>query len=154
MNQIGISKEYSAKVNQMLNAYLSNVQVAYMNVRGYHWNIIGNQFFRLHEKFEEVYDTLNEMADEIAERILMLEGSPVHAFSKYLKLATIKEKENINSADDTVRELLNELRELLKNERKILEFAADNGDEGTVDLMNGYITAQEKLIWMLNASLK
>ncbi len=154
MNQIGISKEYSTKVNQMLNAYLSNVQVTYMNVRGYHWNIIGNQFFRLHEKFEEVYDTLNEMADEIAERILMLEGNPVHAFSKYLKLATIKEKENINSADDTVRELLNEFRELLKNEREILEFAADNGDEGTVDLMNGYITAQEKLIWMLNASLK
>lgn len=154
MNQIGISKEYSAKVNEKLNTYLANVQVAYMNVRGYHWNIIGNQFFRLHEKFEEVYDQLNEMADEIAERILMLDGKPVHAFSKYLKMATIKEKENVFSADETVRELINEIRELLKNEREILEFAGEYGDEGTVDLMVGYITSQEKLLWMLNASLK
>lgn len=154
MNQLGISKEYSAKVNEKLNAYLANVQVAYMNVRGYHWNIIGNQFFRLHEKFEEVYDQLNEMADEIAERILMLDGTPVHAFSKYLKLATIKEKENVSSAEDTVRELINEILELLKNEREIAELAADNGDEGTVDLMVGYISGQEKLLWMLNASLK
>ncbi len=154
MNQIGISKDYSAKVNEKLNVFLSNVQVAYMNVRGYHWNIVGRHFFRLHEKFEEVYDVLNEMADEIAERILMLDGTPVHAFSKYLKLATIKEKENVSTSEETVKELIAEINELLKNEREIIALAGDNGDDGTVDLMTGYITQQEKLLWMLNASLK
>ncbi|MDD2279803.1 MAG: DNA starvation/stationary phase protection protein [Bacteroidales bacterium] len=125
-----------------------------MNVRGYHWNIVGKQFFQLHEKFEELYDTLNEMADEIAERILMLGGTPVHAFSKYIKMATIKEKENISTVEATVKEALNEILELLKNEREIAALAADNGDEGTVDLVTGYIAAQEKLVWMLNATLK
>ncbi|MDD2195925.1 MAG: DNA starvation/stationary phase protection protein [Bacteroidales bacterium] len=154
MNQIGISKDYSAKMNEKLNAYLSNVQLSYMNVRGYHWNIVGKQFFQLHEKFEELYDSLNEMADEIAERILMLGGTPVHAFSKYIKMATIKEKENISTAEGTVKETLNELLELLKNEREIIELASENGDEGTIDLMTGYISEQEKLVWMLNANLK
>ncbi|MDD4385181.1 MAG: DNA starvation/stationary phase protection protein, partial [Bacteroidales bacterium] len=128
--------------------------LSYMNVRGYHWNIVGKQFFQLHEKFEELYDTLNEMADEIAERILMLGGTPVHAFSKYIKMATIKEKENISTVEATVKEALNEILELLKNEREIAALAADNGDEGTVDLVTGYIAAQEKLVWMLNATLK
>ncbi|HCY00235.1 MAG TPA: DNA starvation/stationary phase protection protein [Bacteroidales bacterium] len=154
MNQIGISKDYSAKMNEKLNVYLSNVQLSYMNVRGYHWNIVGKQFFQLHEKFEELYDSLNEMADEVAERILMLGGTPVHAFSKYIKMATIKEKENISTAEGTIKETLNELLELLKNEREIIEFAAENGDEGTIDLMTGYISEQEKLVWMLNANLK
>lgn len=154
MNQLGIEKNYAAKMNEKLNAYLSNVQLSYMNVRGYHWNIVGKQFFQLHEKFEEVYNTLNEMADEIAERILMLGGTPVHAFSKYIKMASIKEKENIASAQETVKELLNETLELIKNEREIAALAADNGDEGTVDLVTGYISVQEKLVWMLNASLK
>ena len=154
MNQIGINKDYAAKMNEKLNVYLSNVQLAYMNVRGYHWNIVGKQFFQLHEKFEELYDSLNEMADEIAERILMLGGTPVHAFSKYIKMATIKEKENISSAEGTINEVLSEILELLKNEREIADFAADNGDEGTIDLVTGYIAEQEKLVWMLNATLK
>jgi starvation-inducible DNA-binding protein len=154
MNQIGLNNDYAAKMNEKLNAYLSNVQLTYMNVRGYHWNIVGKQFYQLHEKFEDIYNSLNDMADEIAERILMLGGTPVHAFSKYIKMASIKEKENISSAEGTVKEVLNETKELLKNEREIVAFAADNGDEGTVGLISGYIEEHEKLIWMLGATIK
>ncbi|MDD4193023.1 MAG: DNA starvation/stationary phase protection protein [Mangrovibacterium sp.] len=153
-NQIDLSADYSAKVVEKLNLFLSNVQVFYMNVRGFHWNITGKHFFKLHEKFEELYDDLNEKADEIAERILMLEGKPVHAFSEYLKLAEIEEKTNVSSAGDTVEEVVAGLLVLLKNEREIAALAADNGDEGTVDLASGYISGQEKMIWMLNAFLK
>jgi starvation-inducible DNA-binding protein len=141
-------------MTEMLNAYLSNVQISYMNVRGYHWNIVGKQFFQLHEKFEELYNSLNEMADEIAERILMLEGKPVHSFSKYIKLASIPEKENVASSEATVKEVINETKELLNQEREIVKLAADNGDDGTVNLVSGFIDAQEKMIWMYNALLK
>ncbi|MGV8091218.1 MAG: Dps family protein [Mangrovibacterium sp.] len=153
-NQIDCSRDYSAKMAEKLNLLLSNVQVFYMNVRGFHWNITGKNFFKLHEKFEELYDDLNEKADEIAERILMLEGKPVHAFSEYLKLAEIQEKTNINADVETVREVIAGLLVLLKQEREIAALAAENGDEGTVDLVTGYISGQEKMIWMLNAFLK
>lgn len=153
-NQIGIEKAYAEKVSDKLNDLLSNIQVAYMNVRGFHWNITGKHFFKLHEKFEEVYDDLNEKADEVAERILMLESKPVHAFSDYLKRAEIKEKVNVTTDQATVKELLDELHVLLKNERDIIALAAENGDDGTVDLMTGYISGQEKTIWMLNAFMK
>jgi starvation-inducible DNA-binding protein len=125
-----------------------------MNVRGYHWNITGKQFFNLHEKFEELYDTLNDMADEIAERVLMLDGKPVHAFSEYLKIATIKEKVNVSTADETVKEVLNDMIHLLKEEREIVSVASEAEDNGTVDLISGYIDSQEKLVWMYNSLLK
>ena len=153
-NQIDLASGYSEKMVEKLNLFLSNVQVFYMSVRGFHWNITGKNFFKLHEKFEELYDDLNEKADEIAERILMLEGKPVHAFSEYLKMAEIVEKTNVSKDVDTVREVVAGLLVLLKQEREIVAFAGENGDEGTVDLVTGYIAGQEKMIWMLNAFLK
>jgi len=153
-NQIGLSKAYSDQVVERLNLLLSNIQIFYMNVRGFHWNITGKNFFKLHEKFEEIYNDLNEKADEVAERILMLEGKPVHAFSAYLKMADIKEKVNISTDQATVKEVLDAFQIMLNQEREINTLAAKNGDDGTVDLMTGYISGQEKTIWMLNAFMK
>jgi starvation-inducible DNA-binding protein len=153
-NQIGLDTGSSDQMVGKLNVLLSNIQIFYMNVRGFHWNITGKQFFKLHEKFEELYDDLNEKADEIAERILMLEGKPLHSFSEYLKLSEIKEKTNITSDSATVKEVIDALLVLLKLEREIASFAAENGDEGTIDLITGYISGQEKMIWMLNAFMK
>lgn len=153
-NQIGLNADYAKQINEKLNVFLSDVQIVYMNLRGYHWNIVGKHFFALHEKYEEIYDVLNDMADEIAERIIMLGGVPVHAYSKYIKMANIKEKENVITSEATIKEVIAELNQLLDIEREIIEFAGENGDEGTVDMVTGYIGEQEKTIWMLNALLK
>ncbi|MBN2173868.1 MAG: DNA starvation/stationary phase protection protein [Bacteroidales bacterium] len=153
-NNIGLNENYTDLMVDKLNAYLSDVQIIYMNVRGYHWNVVGKQFFALHEKFEEIYNSLNEMADEIAERILMLGGVPLHSFSDYLKRAKIKERLNVSSANDTVNAFLEDVALLLAKEREILSEASANGDEGTVGMMSEYIAGQEKTIWMFNSLLK
>jgi starvation-inducible DNA-binding protein len=54
LNSIGLDEEKSARTVDKLNLLLSDVQVFYMNVRGYHWNIKGKEFFLLHEKYEEL----------------------------------------------------------------------------------------------------
>lgn len=153
-NQIGLDATYAKSVSEKLNLLLSNVQVFYQNVRGFHWNITGKQFYQLHSYFEDLYNDLNEKADEIAERILILGEQPVHAFSKYIKLSTIKEIENVSTFEGTVNEVLNTLKMLVEQEREILKFAGEADDDGTVDLMNGYISEQEKAIWMISAMLK
>lgn len=151
---IGLNQNYSVKMADALNAYLSDVQVAYMNVRGYHWNVVGKQFFALHAKYEEVYNGLNEMADEVAERILMLGGKPLHSFSDYLKTASLKEKQNVSSGEATVEALLDDVKYLLAKERELLKEASENNDEGTVAMLSGYIGHQEKMIWMFSSLLK
>lgn len=151
---IGLQKNYKKEIVENLNSYLSSVQIMYMNVRGYHWNIVGKQFFALHEKYEEIYNNLNEMADEIAERILMLNGKPLHSFSDYIKVSTIKERLNLSSAEDTIKALLEDTSKLLETEREILALAADNEDEGTASLLSDFIGEQEKMVWMFNSLLK
>jgi starvation-inducible DNA-binding protein len=153
-NTIGLKSDYTKKMVGKLNIYLSNIQITYMNVRGYHWNVSGKQFFALHEKFEEIYNALNEMADEIAERVLTLDGTPLHSFSEYVETSTVKERLNVSSAEDTVKALLEDIKNLLDNEREILSEASENNDEGTVGIISGFIGEQEKMLWMFNSLLK
>lgn len=151
---IGLKDSYKSEMTEKLNSYLSNIQIAYMNTRGYHWNVTGKQFFALHAKFEELYNRLNEMADEIAERILMLGGKPVHSFSEYIKISSIKERLNVSSTEDTVKALLEDTGVLLAKERELLSLASENDDEATVNILTEYIQGQEKMIWMFSAFLK
>jgi starvation-inducible DNA-binding protein len=150
-NKIGIEKKIATDLIDKLNLLLSNTQIFYMNTRGLHWNIKGDKFFELHIKFEELYTDLNLKVDEIAERILTLEGNPIHSFSSYIKIATIKELTNVDSATKSIEAIITSLSTLIKLEREILSIANKANDEGTSSLMSDYIRQQEKTIWMYSA---
>lgn len=151
---IGIDQEKALKLADKLNVLLANYQVYYQNLRGFHWNIQGNSFFELHAKFEELYTEANLAVDTIAERILTLGETPLHAFDQYLQSSTIAPAKNVTTAVSTVGTTIENLSSLIRLEREILDLANDANDEGTVDLMSNYINIQEKLIWMLSAYLR
>ncbi|MDL2315389.1 DNA starvation/stationary phase protection protein, partial [Bacteroidales bacterium OttesenSCG-928-C19] len=119
------------------------------NLRGFHWNIKGKEFYTLHEKFEEMYDDTAEKVDEIAERILMLGEVPVHNFSEYLKISRIKETRVISEGEKAGKNILESLKTIIEAERKLMETAGKIDDEATSALMSDYIREQEKTIWML-----
>ena len=150
LTNIELKKSYSQDIANDLNMLLSNIQVNYMNMRSFHWNIRGKHFFLLHEKFEEFYNDMAAKADEVAERILTLGFAPLDSFKKYLDHAEIKPVEGISDGELAVDITINSLSILLKKEREILELAAENSDEGTASLMSDFIAEQEKLLWMLN----
>lgn len=153
-NSIGLNQEKAKELAYQLNDLLANYQLFYMNVRGFHWNIKGKQFFELHLKFEELYDDLVIKVDEIAERILTLEATPIHSFTEYLKIAEIQEAVNVSEGEAAVQNLLESFKILLVKQRNTLNFAADAGDEGTAALMSDYIREQEKLVWMYGAFMQ
>ncbi len=152
-NLIGLDKEQSLKLAEALNHLLANYQVFYMNTRGYHWNIKGKEFFELHAKFEEIYTDLQTKIDELAERILTLDVQPLHSFSQYLEISQIKEHTNATDGVSTMKGLIAGFSSLISQQRQVLAFASEAGDEGSAALMSDYIREQEKLIWMLNAWL-
>jgi len=152
-NRIGLSKDKSKNLSKLLNDLLSNYQVFYMNTRGYHWNIKGDNFFELHLKFEEFYTDFQIKIDEIAERILTLGHTPLHSFTDYLKHSSIKEDTNSFVGKESLSSVLNSFEKLIQLQREILAVASEAEDEGTNALMSDYIRLQEKTIWMLTAYL-
>ncbi len=153
-NIIGLDKVKATELANDLNNLLADYQVLYTNVRGYHWNIKGREFFQLHAKFEEIYNDLVEKVDEIAERILTLGATPVHGFSRYLEISSISETLNVTGGTEAVNNILEAYGILLTKQRQILEASGELGDEGTASLMSDYISQQEKETWMLNAFLQ
>lgn len=148
LNQIGLDSNKSAEIAKDLNLLLADYHIFYQNMRGLHWNIKGKQFFVLHEKFEELYDDLFEKIDDIAERILTIGEAPVHTYSDYIEMADIKEAKNISDAEGSLKVVLNNMKHVLNRQREILAAADEAGDQGTNDLMAGFIAEQEKLVWM------
>lgn len=152
--QIGLDVAQSGQLADKLNLLLANYQVFYINARGFHWNITGEKFFELHAKFEELYNDLLIKVDEVAERILTLGSTPVHSFSEYLKISTIKEATNISDGKQAVQKIVEGFQSLLAVERDLLQLSSDANDEGTNALMSDYIREQEKQVWMYSAYLK
>lgn len=147
-NRIGLDAAKAKVLGDKLNVLLSNLQVLYINTRGFHWNIKGDNFFELHLKFEELYTDLQLKIDEVAERILTLGHVPDHSYSEYLRHAKIKEVVNQGNGKEALKSVMDSLSILLEEEREILQLAADANDEGTNALMSDYIRQQEKLVWM------
>ncbi len=153
-NQIGIATEQAAQLTDKLNILLANLQVFYINARGFHWNITGEKFFELHAKFEELYNDLLLKVDEVAERILTLGHTPTHSFTEYLQRSSIQEAINVSEGKQAVQLFVEGFQSLLLTERDILHLAGEANDEGTSALMSDYIRQQEKMIWMYGAYLK
>ncbi|UKB79245.1 Dps family protein [Chryseobacterium sp. MEBOG07] len=150
---IGLKEADCKKISEKLNALLANYSIFYQNTRGSHWNIKGEQFFTLHPKFEELYNSLVLKIDEIAERILTLGAIPAHNYSDYLKVATIKESKEVTDGTKSVELILNSFKVVIDLQRELLDITAEAGDEGTNSQMSDYITEQEKEVWMYNSYL-
>lgn len=152
-NSIGIDVEKSKILAEKLNHLLANYQLFYQNLRALHWNIKGKEFFELHLKFEELYDDAVVKVDEIAERILTLEHTPMHTFSDYVSHSDIQEAKNVVDGNTGIQLVLDNFKSLILIERDILSLSDEADDEGTNSMMSDYITQTEKIIWMLRSYL-
>lgn len=153
MNTLGLDTKQTEELRFQLNDLLANFQTYYQNLRGLHWNIKGKNFFELHAKFEELYTDMQEKVDMIAERILTLQGVPLHTFSDYIHISEVPIAKDINQDVEAVSNIVNSLTILLKIERHILQLSDEAQDEGTNSMISDFISEQEKTLWMLNSWL-
>lgn len=151
MKYLNLDKTKIETIANELNTLLADYSMYYQKIRNFHWNVVGVNFFELHEKFEEMYQDAQVKVDEIAERILTLRYQPTSNFSDYLKMSSVKESPSDKEDKEMVLALLEDHGKLLKQMRKVVEVAGEAEDEGTVDLIGGYIGELEKTSWMLDA---
>lgn len=151
MSYLNLDKSKTKDTVKELNILLADYHIYYQKLRNFHWNIVGHNFFDLHEQFEVMYDDAKLKVDEIAERILTLRFQPESNLSTYLQLSNVKESTTEKSDVGMVAELLHDHGVIIKQMRNVVEVAGKNGDEGTIDLVGAYIRELEKTSWMLDA---
>lgn len=151
MNYLNSNEQSFLPVVVELNTLLADYHIYYQKLRNFHWNILGKNFFDLHEKFEELYTDARIKIDEIAERILTLRYHPMSTYTEYLKASSISESKDTLKDTEMVVALLEAHRLLLAQMSAVMAKASEIKDEGTIDLMGAYMRQLEKSSWMLNA---
>ncbi|MDQ2179464.1 Dps family protein [Marinifilum sp. D714] len=153
-NQATVELTANEREIEQLQILLANYQLYYQNLRNFHWNVRGRAFFELHAKFEELYTDASDKVDEIAERILTLDGHPLGNYSDYVAISTIQEVNSNTSGEEMVQQVVNSHEILIEKVRNVIAEANENEDEGTLDILPAYISYLEKINWMLKAYLK
>jgi len=151
MNYLNIDNQKVLPVVSELNVLLADYHVHYQKLRNFHWNILGKNFFDLHNRFEEMYNDTRVKIDEVAERIVTLKYHPISKLSDYIEVSRIKESSPLLTDEEMVADIINDNKIILEQLGKIIERATKANDEGTVDMIGAYIRELEKSTWMLNA---
>jgi starvation-inducible DNA-binding protein len=144
----------SNQLVELLNKNLANMQVLYVKLHNYHWNVKGINFKPIHEMTEAYYNYFAEQYDEVAERIVQLGGKPFATLRGYLNNASItEENKNEFDAKTVLSSVLSDFEQLNKNFKEISVAAGKLSDVPTANIADDNVGWLEKEIWMIKASL-
>lgn len=142
-------------LNDKLNVLLANYAVEAHKIHNFHWYVSGPSFYNVHTDLDEVYGAMYAQLDEVAELILMNDGSPLGSMDSFLKNATLSEAaegfkkpqeifDAILADYEAIRALVSEIKKDADAEDNFLVSAA----------MDEHIALLSKTIWMIKQSNK
>jgi starvation-inducible DNA-binding protein len=153
---IGVKDDARKKLVETLNMRLCDEYVLYTKTRKYHWNVVGPRFSQLHEFFEEQYEILEEMIDEVAERARQLGGKSLGTLDEFVRHSSLNEDPGQNpDAQTMISNLLKDHETIIKTLRKNADEADEEYDDmATNDFFLEAVQKHEKMAWMLRAHLE
>ncbi len=152
---IGIKEDNRKGVVNILNTLLADEYLLFTKTRNYHWNVVGKDFKERHDFFQQQYEQINEIIDEVAERSRQLGGVSVATMTEFIQTANLKENPGDYPADmKMISTLLSDHENTIKYLRKSSEECDEKyHDMGSNDFLIGLMEIHEKMAWMLRAHL-
>lgn len=149
---IGLDGDVRHSVVDILNKTLANEAVLTVKTRNAHWNVSGAGFFELYILFNSQYEQLNDISDEIAERVRMLGGIAIGSLQEFIHFTRLEEKPGvIPETMDLLADHESSIRFLREDARKCTD---EYEDEGTFELLVSVMRFHEKMAWMLRTYIE
>lgn len=152
---LGLDEGQRQAVATLLNRLLADEATLATKTRNFHWNVTGPHFNDLHLLFGKQYEELDEVMDEVAERVRALGATAAGTLQEFSVLARLKEEPGTHpSAQLMLAALLADHEALIRQLRGDLEACAESHrDMGTSDFLTGLMEKHEKTAWMQRATL-
>jgi starvation-inducible DNA-binding protein len=152
---IGIKEDKLAEVGYILSKLLADEFVLYTKTRNAHWNVEGIDFLSKHKFFEEQYEQLDEIMDNVAERIRTIGEYAPGTLRQFLELTHLTEQARIkNDSAGFIRELLADHENVIIYLREnVSRLAEEFKDYGSSDFITQLMETHEKMAWFLRAHL-
>lgn len=150
----GLDDDQSTRLADALQQRLTACNDLHLTLKHVHWNVVGPNFIAVHEMLDPQVELVRGYADEIAERIATLGGSPDGRPGANVAQRTW---DDYSLGRDTVTAHLAALDlvydGVIGDHRKAIAIAAEL-DPVTEDLLIGQTAELEKFQWFLRAHLE
>lgn len=139
-------------MTEILNVYLADLIASHAKLQNLHWNVVGQFFKPVHEQTEEIYRSLYEYIDEIAEYMVMNGMRPLGSLNEFANKTTVKEIESQEyKAGEAVRFSLLVLEDLKEKAHQLHEETEDYMLEAKLE---DQIDFYNKEIWFLRSMIQ
>ena len=117
----------------------------------HHWQVSGPTFNQLHLLFDKHFNEQSELVDQIAERIMMLGGVSVAMSADVAEMTLVpRPPKGREEVPVQISRLLHAHEIVLEEARAMARKAAEDGDDGTNDLLvSSVIRTNEMQVWFV-----
>lgn len=136
-----------------LKQLLGSTVALKFKAHGYHWNVETDDFPQWHDKFGEIYESLDGAIDELAEWIRMMGDYAPFKLSRFAELSTIPETEISSDPEMMAADLLNDHQNSAMAFGQASGQAGQMGQKGLENFLADCQTMHQKWAWQLRASL-
>lgn len=150
---IGISETHLQYVAEQLNKLLADEVLLYMKTRNFHWNIEGPNYQEMHDFYERQYQQLDQIIDQIAERIRSIGHYAEARLADYLKLTNLIESPYTNLQNDQLKSLLASHETIIHLLRRLVPLFEQHQDMGSSDFVTRLLGTHETMAWKIRAYL-
>ncbi|RSX54563.1 DNA starvation/stationary phase protection protein [Bifidobacterium dolichotidis] len=150
----GLDEATSEKAIGILQERLSQEQAGALVLKHCHWNVAGPNFIAVHEMIDPQVDDVLDMADETAERIAAMGGSPQGRPDDVLRFRTWPKFELTGRQDalDYLRALDKYYDAWIKADRQAIK-ELDELDVVSSNIMQDHVQKLEQFQWFMRSHL-
>jgi starvation-inducible DNA-binding protein len=143
------------EIVNLVNAQLADTFDLFSQTKEAHWNVKGEEFYQLHELYDDLAAKLLAFVDMIAERGTAL-GGMAHGTVRRAAGSTRLEEYPLEATAslETVQSLADRYAVLAASTREAIEQADKLGDQDTADLFTEVSRELDKMLWFLEAHLQ
>jgi starvation-inducible DNA-binding protein len=148
---IALAENIRRESVENLNQLLADTITLRDLYKKHHWQVSGPTFYTLHILFDKHFGEQNELVDAIGERIMMLGGVSVAMSADVAEMTLVpRPPKGREEVPVQISRLLHAHEIVLKEARTMARKAAEEGDDGTNDLLvNSVIRTNEMQVWFV-----
>lgn len=119
-----------------------------------HVNVVGPDFFQLHEAFGDIYDRASDDLDSIAERMRALDSFVAICLTEADDMSGLPCLKAPFSAQEAVSTVMKAQEIIIKDLTAVMNLADSTGDKVTANFLQDKIYATQKSNWFLKSYLR
>ena len=150
----GMSIEDAGRIVELLQGRLHAANDLALTLKHVHWNVVGPHFIAVHEMIDPQVEDVRLMADDLAERIATLGGSPKGTPGSIVEertwndysIARATTQEHLGALDLVYQGVISEHRTVVEELEEL--------DPVTQDMVIGHVEKLELFHWFIRAHLE